>query len=107
MDMLAEIQFVPVGTGEELKELIAKAVDLIEKSELDYQLTAMGTLIEGEWDEIMALVRKCHEKLFEDANRLVTNIVIDDRKGAKNRLKGKVLEVEYALARDLKTAGLT
>jgi len=105
--MLAEVQFVPVGTGEELKELIAKTVDIVEKSELDYQLTAMGILIEGEWDEVIALVRKCHEKLFEDANRIVTNIVIDDRKGEKNRLKGNVLDVEYALGRDLKTGGLT
>ena len=105
--MLAEVQFVPVGTGEELKELIAKAVDIIEKSELDYQLTAMGTLIEGDWDEIIALVRKCHETLFADANRIVTNIVIDDRKGEKNRLKGNVLDIESALGRELKTGGLT
>ncbi len=105
--MLAEIQFVPVGTGEELKELIAKAVDLVEKSELDYQVTSMGTIVEGEWDEIMALVRKCHERLLADAPRVVTTIKIDDRKDAKNRLKGEVLEVEYALGRGLKTAGLT
>ncbi len=105
--MLAHIQFIPVGTGEELKELIAKTVDIIEKTELDYQLTSMGTLVEGEWDEIMALVRKCHDTLFEQANRIVTSIVLDDRKDAKNRLKGKVLEVEYALGRSLKTAGLT
>ncbi|MDQ7053006.1 MAG: MTH1187 family thiamine-binding protein [candidate division KSB1 bacterium] len=105
--MLAEIQFIPIGTGEETKELIAKTVDLIEKSDLDYQLTSMGTIVEGEWDEIMTLVRKCHEKLFEDASRVVTNIVIDDRKDAKNRLKGNVLDIEYALGRGLKTGGLT
>lgn len=105
--MLAEVQFIPVGTGEEQKELIAKTVDIIEKSELDYQLTAMGTLVEGEWEEIMLLVKKCQDALFEEANRVITNIVIDDRKGEKNRLRGKVLEIEYALGRGLNTGGLT
>lgn len=105
--MLAEFQFVPVGTGEEHKELIARTVELVENSELDYQLTAMGTLVEGEWDEIMALVKKCHDTLSKFTNRIVTNIVIDDRKDARNRLKGNILDVEYALGRDLKTGGMT
>lgn len=105
--MLAEIQFIPVGTGEEIKELIAKTVDIIEQSELDYQHTSMGTIVEGEWDEIMALVRKCHDRLLEDAGRVVTHIKIDDRKDARNRLRRQVLEVEYALGRGLKTGGLT
>jgi len=105
--MLAEVQFVTVGTGEEQKELIAKTVDIIEKSELDYQHTAMGTIIEGEWDDIMALLKKCRDSLHKDASRLVANITIDDYKGQKNRLRGNVLEVEYALGRELKTGGLT
>ena len=55
--MLAQVTITPVGTGEELKEMIAKAVAIIEKSELDYQLTSMGTIIEGDWDEIMATTK--------------------------------------------------
>lgn len=106
-EMLAELQFVTVGTGEELKELTARTADIIEKSELDYQLTAMGILVEGEWDDIMALVKRCHDVLAKDAPRIVTNITIDDRKGEKNRLKKQVLEVEYALGRSLRTGGLT
>lgn len=105
--MLAQVSIVPVGTGEERKELIAKALKIIENSELDYQLTSMGTIIEGDWDEIIALIKKCHEEVKNFADRVVTNILIDDRKGLTNRLKNKVLEVEYALGSNLKTNGLT
>ncbi|MFQ5770540.1 MAG: MTH1187 family thiamine-binding protein [bacterium] len=105
--MLARVNFIPVGTGEEMKELIAKALKIIDKSELDYQLTAMGTIIEGEWDEIIFLVKKCNDEIKKFANRIVINIDIDDRKDLVNRLKNNVLEIEYAVGGDLKTNGLT
>lgn len=105
--MLAHISIIPVGTGEEMKELIAKTLKIIEKSELDYQLTSMGTIIEGDWDEIITLVKKCHEEIKNLADRIVTNILIDDRQDMSGRLKNKVLEVEYAIGGSLKTEGLT
>lgn len=105
--MLAHVNILPIGTGEELKELVAKTLAIVEKSELDYQLTAMGTILEGEWEEIMFVVRKCHDEIKQFARRVVTEIVIDDRADAKGRLKGNVLEVEYVLGRALKTGGLT
>lgn len=105
--MLAQVTITPVGTGEELKELVAKAVKIIKNSELDYQLTSMGTIIEGDWDEIMVLIKKCHDEIKNFSERVVTNIVIDDRKDMKNRLRGKVLEVEYVLGESLETHGLT
>ncbi|MGH7490921.1 MAG: MTH1187 family thiamine-binding protein [bacterium] len=105
--MLVEFRLTPIGTGEETKELLAKAVALVEKSELDYQLTAMGILLEGSWEEVMFVVQKCHEELKKFAARVVTDITIDDRKDLNGRLKGNVLEVEYALGKTLKTGGLT
>ena len=105
--MLVEFRLTPVGTGEESKELLAKAVALVEKSELDYQLTAMGILLEGQWEEVMFVIQKCHEELKKFAERVVTDIIIDDRKDLNGRLKGNVLEVEYVLGRALQTGGLT
>lgn len=105
--MLAHVSFTPVGTGEETKELIAKAMTVVVKSELEYQLTAMGIIIEGEWEEVMYLIKKCHDEVKTFSERVVTNITADDRKDLQNRLKNNVLEIECAVGGDLKTAGLT
>jgi len=105
--MLVEFRIIPVGAGEELKEFTGKVLAVVEKSELDYQLTAMGTLLEGEWEEIMFVVKKCHDEIKKLSERVVTEIVLDDRKDMKGRLKGNVLEVEYVLGKSLQTGGLT
>lgn len=105
--MLAEFRLMPIGTGEETKELLAKAVALVEKSELDYQLTATGILLEGQWEEVMFVIQKCHEEIKKFAERVVTDIFIDDRKNLNGRLKGNVLELEYVLGKSLATGGLT
>jgi uncharacterized protein (TIGR00106 family) len=105
--MLVEFRIIPVGLGEELKELHAKVLAIVEMSELDYQLTAMGTLLEGEWEEIMFAVKKCHDEIKKLSERVVTEIIVDDRKDLKGRLKGNVLEVEYVLGKSLQTGGLT
>jgi uncharacterized protein (TIGR00106 family) len=100
--MIVEFSIVPIGKGEELGELVAKIVDIVDVSGLPYQLTAMGTLVEGEWDDIMELIKECHFKMRQYSSRVLTRISIDDREKAKNRLKGKVNEVEEILGRELK-----
>lgn len=100
--MIVEFSIVPIGKGEELGELVAKIVDIVDASGLPYQLTAMGTLVEGEWDDIMELIKECHFKMRQYSSRVLTLISIDDREKAKSRLKGKVTEVEEILGRELK-----
>lgn len=99
--MLASFSIVPIGVGEELREHIAKVLDLIDKSGLAYKLGAMQTTVEGEPDEVMALIVKCHRLMLDIAPRVLTHIAIDDRKGASGRLEGKVKDVESALGREL------
>jgi uncharacterized protein (TIGR00106 family) len=101
--MLVELSIFPLGSGESLKAPVAAVLDLIDQNGLPYQLTAMGTLIEGEWDEVMCLVKSCHETLRRSHRRVITTIKIDDREGARDRLTGKVRDVESALGRRLKT----
>ena len=99
--MLASFSVIPLGVGEELKELIAEALSLVDKSSLSYKLGAMQTTIEGEPGEVMALIMQVHQRMLELAPRVLTSITIDDRKGASGRLEGKVSDVEEILGRTL------
>lgn len=100
--MIAEFSIIPVGKDESLAELVAKIVDIIDTSGLPYKLTAMGTLVEGEWDDIQELIKECHFMMKRYSSRVMTFISIDDREGAKGRLEGKVEDVENILGRELK-----
>ena len=99
--MVIEFSVVPIGEGEELAGLVAGIVDLIDQSGLPYQLTAMGTIVEGEWDDVFGLIRRCHARMRESAGRVLTSITVDDRNAAAGRLRGKVEDVERALGRRL------
>ena len=100
--MIIEFSVVSIGRGEELAGPVARILDIVDKSGLPYQLTAMGTLVEGDWDEVLGLVRRCHEAMREEAGRVLTHIAIDDRPLARGRIAGKVRDVEEILGRPLK-----
>ena len=91
--MLASFSIIPIGEGEELNELIAKAVSIIDKSGLPYKLGAMQTTIEGSQEEVLSVIMKCHNELLKESSRVLTHITIDDRNGAQDRLEGKVSDV--------------
>ena len=97
--MLASFSVVPVGVREELKELIAELIPLIEASGLPHAVGAMQTTIEGEPDRVMDLIMTCHRHMRTRASRVLTHITIDDREGAVGRLAGKVKDLEDFLGR--------
>ena len=66
---------IPVGKDESLAELVAKIVDIIDVSGLPYKLTAMGTLVEGEWDDIHELIKECHFMMKRYSSRVMTFIL--------------------------------
>ncbi len=101
--MIVEFSVVPIGRGEALSEPVARIIDIVDRSGLPYQLTAMGTIVEGGWDEVLGLIRRCHETMRGQASRVTTHITIDDREKTSGRIKGKVAEVEAVLGRALKT----
>jgi uncharacterized protein (TIGR00106 family) len=99
--MLASFSVIPIGIGEELKEVIADVIAIVEKSGLDYKLGAMQTTLEGDSRQVMDVIMQCHDQLMKTSNRVLTSITIDDRKGAAGRLEGKVKDVENQLGRTL------
>lgn len=99
--MLVQFSLFPVGE-KSLTKPVARMIDIIDKSGLPYQTTAMGTLVEGSYDEIFGLIKRCHNLLKKDFDRIYGVIKLDDRKGAKARLKGKVDSVENSLGRKIK-----
>jgi uncharacterized protein (TIGR00106 family) len=100
--MIIEFSVVPIGKGEPLAGPVARILDIVDRSGLPYQLTAMGTIVEGEWDEVMGVIRECHRAMRKESSRVSTHIVIDDRDRAKGRITGKVEDIERVLGRPLK-----
>jgi uncharacterized protein (TIGR00106 family) len=94
----------PIGKGESVSRYVARSLDIIDRSGLDYRLHAMGTVLEGEWDECMAVVKACYEAMRKDCRRVECVIKIDYRKGRRGCLTGKVARVEKRLGRKLKKA---
>jgi uncharacterized protein (TIGR00106 family) len=101
--MLAQFSVFPVGGKESLAGDVAKILDIVDKSGLSYKFTPMATIVEGDWDPVMALIKECRDTMRQSNNRVYISIVIDDRKGARNRLSGKVESVETVLKRKLQT----
>ncbi|HBR10009.1 MTH1187 family thiamine-binding protein [Candidatus Bipolaricaulota bacterium] len=105
--MLAEFSIVPLGKGESLSKDVAVVLDLVDRSGLSYQLTSMGTIVEGDPDEVFALIKRCHETMRQRANRVLTTIRIDDRAGKAGRMEAKTRRVEEKLAKKLVTSPLS
>lgn len=101
--VLLEFAMAPRGHAESLSADVARVIDVIDKSGLPYQLTAMGTIIEGEWSEVMAVVTACFEALKADAPRISVSLKADYRAGYSGRLQAKVQKIEERLGRKLST----
>jgi uncharacterized protein (TIGR00106 family) len=91
-----------MGAGESVSSAVAKCLDIVQHSGLDYQLHAMGTLIEGELDAVLAVLHRCIATVAQDHPRVTCTAKIDMRRGHSGRLQSKVASVERALGRQLK-----
>jgi len=90
---IAEVSVVPLGTKTPaVSQYVARAVKVLEREkDLKYEITAMGTIIEGDLDRILAVVKKMHEGTFgEGVARVITTVHIDDRRDKAQGMKEKV-----------------
>jgi len=100
--MLVEFSIIPIGVGSSLGAHLAEVLKIVDASGLPYKVNPMGTVIEGEWDEVMKLVKKCHKTVMKTGERTVTTISIDDRKGKPNRIEEKVKSIERRIGKSLR-----
>ena len=96
--MLAAFSITPLGAGDSVSAAVADAVRLVRESGLPNETNAMFTNVEGEWDEVMGLVKACVDKIAESAPRVSVVIKIDHRPGVVDALHAKVARVEAHLA---------
>jgi uncharacterized protein (TIGR00106 family) len=101
--VLLEFSMSPLGKGESVGKYVARSLEIVDKSGVDYRLNPMGTVLEGDWDDVLGVVKQCFERMRKDCNRISCSIKVDYRKGAQGRLQAKVASVEKRLARTLKT----
>jgi uncharacterized protein (TIGR00106 family) len=101
MSVLVEFSMSPLDKGESVGAFVARSLDIVDRSGLPYQTHAMGTLIEGTWDECFAVIRACYERMAEDCARVSVAIKVDARKGHDGRLRTKVQSMEERVGRPL------
>ncbi|MDQ4130633.1 MAG: MTH1187 family thiamine-binding protein [Actinomycetota bacterium] len=95
--MLAAFSVTPLGVGESVGELVAEAIKVVRDSGLPNETNAMFTNIQGEWDEVMAVIKRSVEVVANQAPRVSVVIKIDHRPDAAGSLESKVASVEQHL----------
>ena len=104
MSVLLEFSMSPLDKGDSVGDYVARSLDIVDKSGVDYRLNPMGTVLEGEWDQVMAVVTRCYERMSQDCQRISVSIKIDARKNQSGRLSSKIASVEKRLGRSVKTS---
>lgn len=95
MSVLIEFAMFPTDKGDSVSGEVSKVIDLIRHSGFNYQLTAMGTLIETDTlPQALDIVNRSYEVLEPNSNRVYTTMNIDIQKNKDNRLQSKVTAIE-------------
>ncbi len=100
--MLLELSVIPLGRGRSISADVADLVRIIDASGLDYRLTAAGTILEGSWEQVMDVARKCHSEMRKKTERVVTFMKIDDYGDRSGRLSSAIASVEAKVGKAVK-----
>ena len=92
MSCVATFTIFPLKRPDEgsLAPYVARAVKIVRESGLPYELGPMGTVIEGEFDQVMETIGRCHDDLRRDCDRVYLTVAVDSRSGEAGRIRGKV-----------------
>lgn len=100
--MLLELSVIPVARGPSVSADVAELIKIIDASGLDYRLTPTGTIIEGDWEALMELAKKCHANMRAETARVITLMKVDDYEQRRGRLTAAVESVEKKLGKPVK-----
>lgn len=102
--MLFELSVIPVGGDGRMSDELAPVLRAIDSSGLPYQLGPGSTCIEGEWDQVMPLLRECHDLARRASRHVVTLIKVEDDADEKGKLRANVASVEQKAGQPLETS---
>ncbi|MFC1850480.1 MTH1187 family thiamine-binding protein [candidate division CSSED10-310 bacterium] len=95
MNVIVDFSLVPIGVGTSLSKYVAKCEQVLREAGLRINLHGYGTNIEGEWDEVMQAIKKCHTVVHDmGAPRISTIVKIGTRIDRKQTIQDKILSVE-------------
>jgi uncharacterized protein (TIGR00106 family) len=100
--LLLEFSMSPLDKGESLSPYVARSMEVVDASGVDYQFHSMGTILEGDYDQVMEVVRRCFRAMASDCGRIECSLKFDYRSGHRGRLRSKVASVEQKLGRALR-----
>lgn len=102
MSFLVEFSMFPTDKGESVSPYVSRIIDMIDKSGIPYKLTPMGTVFETDtMEQALDIINRAYKQLEPDCNRVYTVIKMDIRKGAQNRIDGKIKSVEEKLGKQV------
>jgi len=99
MNVIIDLCVVPIGVGLSVSKYVAACHDIINKAELTSELHAYGTNIEGDWDKVFDVVKKCHKRIHEmGAPRITTTIKAGTRIDREQTMADKIVSVKNKLS---------
>ena len=102
MSVLLEFSMSPMDRGVSVGDYVARSLDVIDRSGVPYRLNPMGTVIEGEWDEVFGVVKDCFDRMSDECERISVSIKVDYRRGEGGRLTAKTESIQKRLGRKVK-----
>ena len=101
MNVMIDLCVVPIGVGVSVSNYVAACQTIFDEAGLNYKMHAYGTNVEGDWDQVFAAVKQCHEKVHEmGAPRINTSMRTGTRVDREQTMKDKIDSVESLLTND-------
>lgn len=99
MKVMIDLCVIPLGVGVSVSDYVTACQRVLDEAGLEHQLHAYGTNIEGEWDDVMAAVKRCHEVVHEmGAPRISSSMRLGTRSDREQSIQDKIQSVETKLA---------